>query len=307
MALVDQIKTALDELRMQMLGLQVLLGFQFQGLFQPGFATLPVAARLVNAAGLLLMILALTILIGIPCQHRIVEAGESTPRLFQAARQAANIALIPIAAGIGCDILVCTSAVFGLYFAGVAACCTVVLTLLAWYALAFLLRDGPRTSRSIVMEKSTTPLHDKIDQMLTEARVVLPGTQALLGFQLVVMLSSAFKDLPSPSQYAHVGALLCSVLSVVMLICPAAIHRMTFGGKDENRMHTIGSVLITLALTPLAVALSLDLYVALARLLGSNDVALLVAATAFLLMMGFWYAVPLYLRHKLRPLPSLRR
>jgi hypothetical protein len=33
------LKVSLDELRMQLLGAQVLLGFEFQGPFQDGFAT----------------------------------------------------------------------------------------------------------------------------------------------------------------------------------------------------------------------------------------------------------------------------
>jgi hypothetical protein len=36
MKLDDALKVSLDELRMQMLGAQVLLGFEFQGLFQDG-------------------------------------------------------------------------------------------------------------------------------------------------------------------------------------------------------------------------------------------------------------------------------
>ena len=35
--LADRLKTSLDELRMQVLGAQVLFGFQFQGLFQDTF------------------------------------------------------------------------------------------------------------------------------------------------------------------------------------------------------------------------------------------------------------------------------
>jgi hypothetical protein len=33
------------------------------------------------------------------------------------------------------------------------------------------------------------PLDERIAQMLTEARVVLPGVQALLGFQLISIVS----------------------------------------------------------------------------------------------------------------------
>lgn len=298
MALADRIKLSLDELRMQMLGLQVLLGFQFQGLFRPGFSSLPATARRVDAIGLMLMVFALTLLVAIPCQHRLVERGESTPRLFSAAREAANVALVPIAAGLSCDVLVSTCSLLGLKLATFAAGGALFVALLGWYGLPYLLRTNRRPPRSPAMEKSATPLHEKIEQMLTEARVILPGTQALLGFQLVVMLSSAFKELPQTSQYAHLAALFTNVVSIVLLICPAAVHRMTFEGKDESRMHTIGSALVTLALTPLMLGISLDLYVALARLLDSTQIAVGSAVAALVLMSGFWYGVPLYLRRK---------
>ena len=42
---------------------------------------------------------------------------------------------------------------------------------------------------------------------LTEARVILPGAQALLGFQLSVVLTQAFEKLPVSSQIAHGMAL----------------------------------------------------------------------------------------------------
>jgi hypothetical protein len=45
-------------------------------------------------------------------------------------------------------------------------------------------------------ENQETPLSIKIDHMLTEARVVLPGAQALLGFQLIAVLTKPFEQLP---------------------------------------------------------------------------------------------------------------
>ena len=44
------------------------------------------------------------------------------------------------------------------------------------------------------------PLHARIEQMLTETRVILPGAQALLGFQLVIVLSGTFEKLPVDSR-----------------------------------------------------------------------------------------------------------
>ena len=52
-------------------------------------------------------------------------------------------------------------------------------------------------------ERPETPLHVKIDHLLTEARVILPGAQALLGFQLSIVLTQAFERLPQSSRIAH--------------------------------------------------------------------------------------------------------
>jgi hypothetical protein len=53
------IKVALDELRMQMLGVQVLFGFQFQGIFQEGFDDVSALGRRIDALGLALMVVVL--------------------------------------------------------------------------------------------------------------------------------------------------------------------------------------------------------------------------------------------------------
>src|SRR4051794_19750652 len=63
-------------------------------------------------------------------------------------------------------------------------------------------------------EGSSTPLHAKIEQMLTEARVILPGAQALFGFQLAIVLTQSFEQLPSASRIVHVASLFLVALAV---------------------------------------------------------------------------------------------
>jgi hypothetical protein len=67
---------------MQMLGVQVLFGFQLQGLFQDTFLELPPSVRMVETTSLALMISVLSLLLAVPCQHRIVEQGEASLRIF---------------------------------------------------------------------------------------------------------------------------------------------------------------------------------------------------------------------------------
>jgi hypothetical protein len=60
------IKVALDELRMQMLGVQVLSGLQFQGIFHEGFDDVSALGRRIDALGLALMVVVLGCLIAVP-------------------------------------------------------------------------------------------------------------------------------------------------------------------------------------------------------------------------------------------------
>jgi len=74
-------------------------------------------------------------------------------------------------------------------------------------------------------------LHEKIDQMLTEARVILPGAQALLGFQLAIVLTEAFAKLPPEIKLTHGAALVLVAVSIILLMTPAAYHRIVYGGR----------------------------------------------------------------------------
>jgi hypothetical protein len=304
MKLQQALKTSLDELRMQMLGVQVLFGFQFQGLFQDAFGALGTAGRLVDAVGLGLMLIAMGLMIAVPCQHRMVEGGETTPRIYRVSVRYALLALLPLAGGIGCDVFVATCGPFGRTTASLLSLVIFLLTLSAWYALGAGLRRRWSAHRmEVPMKSEHTPLHAKIEQMLTEARVILPGAQALLGFQLIVMLSNKFGQLAPAVRVVHLIALACLALTIILLICPAAVHRIALNGADDQRLHAAGSLLISAALLPLAAGLSCDLWVALTILFGQGSAALIGALAAFGLVLSLWFVMPLFLKGRLPFLP----
>jgi hypothetical protein len=296
------VHVALDELRMQMLGTQVLFGFQFQGVFQETFAQTPVAVRTVDAIALSLLVLTLVLLVAAPSQHRLVEHGEATTRIFHVANRFAEIALAPFAIVIGCDLYVVAEQYWGETLAASAGIAASAIALLLLYGLGAALKTVvPRKQQEIPLPAETkTDLHEKIDQMLTETRVILPGAQALLGFQFVVTMTKAFAALPMLDRDIHFVALSAVALAVMLLLTPAAVHRVTFGGQDAPRFHDIGSALVTIALAPLAVGISADFYVAVSKMLGKPALAAAGAVVAALLLASFWYAIPLLLRSSRR-------
>ena len=63
MSTVEKVKIGLNECRMLGLGAQVLIGFQFQGVFQPRFSKLPTSSHIAQIGGLVLLLARLGALI----------------------------------------------------------------------------------------------------------------------------------------------------------------------------------------------------------------------------------------------------
>ena len=150
-----------------------------------------------------------------------------------------------------------------------------------------------------------TPLPVRIEQMLTEARVVLPGGQALLGFQLAIVLTRSFEQLPRLSQVLHAFSLGLVAAAVVLLMAPAAYHRIVFGGEEDEAMHRVGSVMLTSATLPLAAGLAGDLYVVIAKITESAAAGAFAGAAALLMLIGLWHILPLIARRR-RGRPVIR-
>ncbi|MBV9992764.1 MAG: hypothetical protein JOZ72_15900 [Alphaproteobacteria bacterium] len=288
------VHTALDEVRMQMLGTQVLFGFGMQAAFQENFGTLPPVVRGMDAVALSLLVVCLAFLIAGPSQHRLVERGEATVRIFKVAQRFAGAALLPFALALGLDVFVVfqRSAGNAAIAAGIAAA---GLALFLWYGLGRMLRPLA-TDKEPPLRDEPTALHEKIDQMLTEARVILPGAQALLGFQFIVTMTKAFERLSVLDRDIHFIALAAVALAVMLLLTPAAVHRLTFEGRDSERFHSIGSAFVSAALAPLALGIAADFYVTVAKMTANATLAATGAGLAALLLLALWFAVPLALR-----------
>jgi hypothetical protein len=93
-------------------------------------------------------------------------------------------------------------------------------------------------------------------------------------------------------------ALGCVALSVILLMAPAAVHRIAFGGEDDPEFLSIGSAFVIAAPVPLAFGIAFDTYVATAHALESPAAGTLFAAFAIIVLAVLWYAYPLMLRHR---------
>jgi hypothetical protein len=135
--------------------------------------------------------------------------------------------------------------------------------------------------------------------MLREARVILPGAQALLGFQLVVTLNGRFSELPPALKNLHLAALCCVALSVIVLMTPAALHRIAFAGEDSEAFLAAGSRCVIVAPFFLGLGITGDLYVATWAAVQSPALGLVLAIGILGVLGTLWYGLLLALRHRI--------
>jgi hypothetical protein len=297
----EKVKTALDETRIVILGAQILLGFQFRSVFQDAYDGLPGDLRGVDGAALVLMVAAVALLIAPGTYHRIAEHGQDSGQILELVSVIAALALLPFAMSIGLDLAIALGRIYGGIIAGLAGFGFSGLALFAWFGFTFLARRrrGQREramSRFQRNETPATPLHAKIEQMLTEARVILPGAQALLGFQLSIMLMQGFDALSPSSKLMHAVGLALVALATILLMAPAAYHRIVYAGEDSEEFHRIGGRMVLAATFPLAFGLGCDLYVVLTKIANSAVAGATIAILATSGMVFLWYGFPLLRR-----------
>src|ERR1043166_8424261 len=301
MDLSKKVKVALDESRMLVLGAQVLIGFQFRSVFQNAFDNLPAWSRYLDGVALLLMVFALGLLIFPGPFHRIVEEGQNSGRLHALISDVAFWALAPFAAGIGLAMGITCERIWGPAGGAAAGAAAFLGALSLWYGFGEIRKaaegEKERAMSAQTYKKIEDPgLHEKIDAMLTEARVILPGAQALLGFQLAIVLSESFEKLLPALKWFHGIGLLLVCLSVLLLMAPAAYHRIVYAGEDSTQFHRVGSWLVTMSTVPLALGLSADVLVVGTKIWASNSAAVLAALISLLFLILAWHGLPLVAR-----------
>jgi hypothetical protein len=301
MELSKKVKIALDETRILILGVQILLGFQLRGVFSDGYEQLPTYVRYLDGLALGLLVCVVGLLIAPGPYHRIVESGEDSAHILRLVTVIANLSLFPFALALGLDVFITAGRIFGEAAGADAGIAATAVAVAFWYGFPRTrTRHTGEQERAMISgpfdKPPSTPLDVKIEQMLTEARVVLPGAQALFGFQLAIVLTLSFEQLPGPSKIIHAASIFLVALAVVLLMAPAA-----YAGEDTQDMHRVGSILVTVATVPLALGLAGDIYVVMAKIADSPIAGLVAGVLGLIVLIGLWHAYPLtaaYIRNR---------
>lgn len=144
-------------------------------------------------------------------------------------------------------------------------------------------------------------LCDAAKFLVEECRMVLPGIQALFGFQLVAVFDSEFwRRLSHDEQIAHLVATGLIALAIGLIMTPAAYHRQTTPRCITVQFIRLCTRLMLWAMVPMAFGLCLDFYLVMNAVCHRGFVAV-IAALLLLYFLFLWFVLP-----RLRPPGALR-
>ncbi|HXD41692.1 MAG TPA: DUF6328 family protein [Ramlibacter sp.] len=137
------------------------------------------------------------------------------------------------------------------------------------------------------------PLKDAVQFALDEARMVIPGIQALFGFQLMAVFTDGFETALQPQQRAvHLAALLLVTIACALVMAPAAYHRQAGQDRVSAALLRLASRLIGLGMIPLMLGLCLDVYVVAYAVTQHNALSAGLGALCLAAFAGLWFAFP---------------
>jgi len=122
--------------------------------------------------------------------------------------------------------------------------------------------------------------------------MVLPGIQALFGFQLVAVFNARFTQLSFTDQLLHFSALVLVAIATALIMTPAAYHRQAELGTVSEYFVRMASTIIAIAMVPLMLGLCLDVYILGALITGRADLGVIAGATLLAIFAGLWFGFP---------------
>ena len=141
--------------------------------------------------------------------------------------------------------------------------------------------------------KETIPLSEAVTHLLEECRMVLPGVQALFGFQLIAVFNSTFRErLTSTEQTIHLVAIGLVAMSVALVMAPAAYHRQTNPEEAAESFIELATYLLLGSMFPLMVGITLDFYLIARLILENNIFSLLLSIALLIWFVTFWFLLP---------------
>jgi uncharacterized membrane protein len=142
-------------------------------------------------------------------------------------------------------------------------------------------------------EKQALSLDSATRHILEECRMVLPGIQALFGFQLIAVFNQSFAEkLSTMEQELHLVSIVLTVAAIALVMTPAALHRQIDPMAVTRRFIESSTMLLLLSMFPLGLSICLEIYLIARVITETVWLSLLIAAGLLLMFFSLWLLLP---------------
>jgi hypothetical protein len=136
------------------------------------------------------------------------------------------------------------------------------------------------------------PLSEVASHLLEECRMVLPGIQALFGFQLMAVFNAKFWEIPTSSRMIHLLAIGLVAIAVAFVMTPAAYHRLALQTAVSQSFVELSSKLLLCSMFPLLLGICLDFYLIAAMILTNQAWAIALSLSLTGIFVSLWFGLP---------------
>jgi hypothetical protein len=131
-----------------------------------------------------------------------------------------------------------------------------------------------------------------VEFILEECRMVIPGIQALFGFQLIAAFNQRFVELSDPAKMVHLTACFCAVVAIGFMMAPAAYHRQVEPDGIPESLCRVGSIFARAGMFALMISISLDIFVVSDLVTTSTTYSVFAGTLSLIFFAVLWFIFP---------------
>lgn len=131
----------------------------------------------------------------------------------------------------------------------------------------------------------------KLDELLEETRILLPGTEVLLGFLVTLPFTERFGAMEHTQRVVYMSTFFAVMLALVCFMLPAAYHRIARPIHERRRFKQFANHFLVAGLAPLSIGIVLVSWLVTSVVM--PQIAAVCAGIVAVTLGVAWWAVPL--------------
>ena len=145
---------------------------------------------------------------------------------------------------------------------------------------------------------------DNLVELLSETRIILPGTEVFLAFLMTIPFTARFEALGERQRLVYLATFFMTLLALACFVAPSAYHRIARPIEDKVRFKVFATKLLIIGLVPASIAFVLVTYLVASVVFPA--VAVVATAIMAALILALWWVVPILRLHDRFPRPKDR-